>query len=203
MPNWIRHAGKILCAGDSITVGFMSLTGGWRKKLFADLASMGVRFTAVGPYTTDSPGMSATAHRGLSGDRAQNAKDNVGSTVATYDPNVIIWGFGMNDLGNGRTPTQYLDDLDACIDAAQVNGFAVHLVQTLILPNAANPGYFANIANYNTAQAALPGRVSAQGAELVNVGAPALSDGVHPSDGAAGYDAMANSILAGLLAAIP
>jgi len=203
MPNWIRNAGKILCAGDSITAGYLGLTGGWRKKLFQQLEDEGVRFTAVGPYTTDSPDMTATAHRGLSGDKAQDAAAGIGATVATYDPTVIIWGFGMNDLGNGRTSSQYLTDLDSCIDAAQANGFCLHLVQTLILPTSGNPSYFANLAQYTAAQAALPARIATQGGTMIDVGTPTLTDGVHPADGATGFDAMADDILAAVLAAIP
>lgn len=108
----------------------------------------------------------------------------------------------MNDLGLGATPTTYLNDLDACIDAGQTNGFAVNIVQTLILPTSAYPDYYANIANYNTAQVALPARVTAQGATLCNVGDPALFDGVHQSDGVSGYDAIADANKTTILATI-
>lgn len=202
--TWIRNAGRVLCAGDSITVGFNALTGGWRKKLFADLATAGVKFTAVGPYTTNSPGMTATAHRGLSGDRASAAKTGIGSEVATARPDVVVWGFGMNDLGLGASSSTYLNDLDACIDAAQSNApHALHVVQTLIRPTSAYAPYFANVAQYDAAQSALPARVASQGGSMVDVGTPALSDGVHPSDGASGYDAMATAIYNAILAAIP
>ena len=202
--TWKRNAGKIMCAGDSITVGFNALTGGWRKKLFADLATAGIAFTAVGPYSSSSPGMSATAHRGLSGDKASAAKTGLGAEVATADPDVIVYGFGMNDLGSGTsTAAQYLNDMDACIDAAQANVFfAVHLVQTLIRPTSPH-SYFSNVSRFDTAQTDLPARVSAQGGAIINVGAPSLSDGVHPNDGASGFDAMATAIYNAILAAIP
>ncbi len=203
MPNWIRNAGKIMCCGDSITVGYDGLTGGWRKKFLNDLNALGVKFATVGPYTTDSPGMSWPNHLGLSGDRAEFATVFFAGEVSARDPSIIIYGWGMNDLGNGRTPTQYLNDIDTLIDGAQANGFAIHLIQTLILPTADDPTYYANIANYVTAQAALPARVAAQGCRLVDVGAPTLADGVHPADGAGGYDLMATRILAAVLAAIP
>lgn len=202
--TWKRNAGKIMCCGDSITVGYNGLTGGWRKKVFADLATAGVSFTAVGPYTTDSTGMTATAHRGLSGDKASAAKTGLGAEVATANPDLIIYGFGMNDLGSGTSNSaQYLDDLDACIDAAQANvTFAIHIVQTLIRPTAPH-SYFSNVAQFDTAQAALPARVATQGGSMANVGTPALSDGVHPSNGASGYDAMATAIYNAILVAIP
>lgn len=200
--TWKRNAGKIMCAGDSITEGHNALTGGWRKKLFADLATAGVIFSAVGPYTTSSPGMTATAHRGLSGDRASVAKTNLAATVTTYRPHVIIYGFGVNDIGNGASSATYLTDLDACIDAAQGVGFATHIVQTMVLPVSPH-SYFANISVFTTAAAALPARVAAQGATLCDIGTPAKSDGLHPSDGATGYDAMATAIYTSLLGAIP
>ncbi len=204
MPNWVRNAGKVMFGGDSITVGYDGLTGGWRKPLVNALIAAGVKFQTVGPYTSDSPGMGATAnHLGLSGDRAEYATVFFSGEVAARDPFIIVYGWGMNDLGNGRTPTQYLNDLDTMIDGAQANGFAIHLIQTLILPTALDPTYYAQIANYQTAQSLLPARVAAQGCKLVDVGTPTLADGVHPADGASGYDLMAASILAAILSSIP
>lgn len=204
--TWKRNAGKILCAGDSITNGADGYTGGWRKKLFADLATAGIACSGVGPYTTNSPGMTQTAHRGLNGDKASAAKTGIGAQAATYLPSVVVYGWGMNDLGTGTSNSAtYLNDIDACIDAVQANvPFALHFVQTLVYPTPGDEGnYYPNIAQYQSAQSGLQARVAAQGAILVDVGQPVLTDGVHPADGSTGYDAMATAIYNAILAAIP
>ncbi len=205
MPvTWIRSAGRIMPCGDSITVGHNALTGGWRKKLFADLATARIKFVSVGPYTTSSPGMTETAHRGVSGDRASSAVTILASQFSTYNPALIILGFGMNDLGNGEGSTAYLSNIGSIMTLAKAATFArVVIVQTLILPTSAYPPYYADIADYQTSQAALPALVQQKSCVLSDIGTPALSDGVHPSDGASGYDAMATGLYNTILSSIP
>lgn len=202
--NWKRNAGKIMCAGDSITVGFMAENGGWRKKLFTDLVAAGIICQAVGNFTNGSTGMvDNTNHRGNSGDQAKISKSTIGADVTSYKPNVIIYGWGVNDIGTAlSSAATYLDDLDACIDACQAVGFATHIVQTMVQPTSGHT-YYAQIAVFITAAADLPARVAAQGASLCDIGAPETSDGLHPSDGATGYDAMATAIYNSVLAVIP
>lgn len=201
--TWKRNAGRVMCAGDSITRGELGSQGGWRKVFFETLAANGIAYTTVGPYTT-TPGSMPVGdrkHCGLSGDRASVAKTSFGATCTTYLPDVIIYGYGVNDIGNGASSETYINDLDAVIDAAQASvPNAKHIVQTLVRPTSGH-GYFTYDSVYATAVAALPARVSSQGATLANVGTPAQSDNLHPTE--AGYDTMAPLIYSALLGAIP
>ena len=64
-------------------------------------------------------------------------------------------------------------------------------------------GTAADNADQLTAAAKLPARIATQGGTMIDVGTPTLTDGVHPADGATGFDAMADDILAAVLATIP
>ena len=202
--TWKRNAGRVMCAGDSITVGeLLGTPGGWRKLLFETMAAAGVAYTTVGPYSTNPGSMPSgdRNHCGLSGDEASVAKTTIGADATTYLPDTVIYGYGANDIGTGASSATYLDDLDAVIDAVQAaRPNAKHIVQTLCRPTSGH-GYFAYDSVYATAAAALPARVASQGAVLANIGTPAQSDNLHPTS--AGYDSMAPLIYTALLAAIP
>jgi lysophospholipase L1-like esterase len=197
MVSWVRNAGRIMCAGDSITVGDQALTGGWRKKFFADLANTNVRFSAVGPTTSNSPGMTATAHRGISG----SSTDTDWAAEAAFAPNIVIFGWGMNDLASGAVAA-YIAATNTLLTNAATFRFYKPLQQTLIYPTAPAPRA-AFVADYIAAQALLPAVVSRHNGDMIDVGQPALSDGVHPVDGPTGYDAMADAIYAAILRAVP
>ena len=203
--TWLRFTGSILLGGDSITAGWLTLadgsTGGWRRDLETLLIAAGIRYDFVGPYNTDSGAMVDKDHFGLGGDTAANAKTAIGAQATAFRPAIVVHGWSANDLGSGTPAATVLDDIDATIDAAQAAcAWSRHLVQTTVKPTSPH-AYYANIAAYNTAAAALPARVAAQGARLVDVGAPVQGDLLHPDD-ATGYPAMAAAIYATLVAVL-
>lgn len=193
MPTFVKCLGRILCAGDSITEGYYGFTGGWRRKLFVDLAAAGYKFVAVGPLTTNSSGMAQPNHYGIGGISTQGQVSVTPGVAQTARPTTIIYAYGMNDLGSGRTAAQYLADLQSLVTATKAVVTARHFVHELILPTADYAPYYANIAAFNTAATDLPAVVTALGATLITWSAqPILSDGVHPIDGGTGYDSMAD-----------
>ena len=199
-----RNAGKILWHGDSITRGRVADTGGWRKSVQAALESARIDYTSVGPTTSYSPGMTQTAHAGTAG--ATLSSSTIATAVSTYTPNVICIAYGMNDMGGGTTAAAFLTTLDAAIDACQSAGIldARILIQKTYLPDSGDyVGYYANLAQYQAYQSQIAARAAAQGVTLVDVGDPVKSDGIHPIDGATGYESMATAMLSALLQVIP
>jgi lysophospholipase L1-like esterase len=199
-----RYAGRILWEGDSITRGQLGDNGGWRKYVQAALEAANIGYVAVGPLTVGSTGMTQTAHNGVSGG-SMNASQ-VATDCTTYAPNVVCLAYGMNELGTGTSSTTFLATLNSGIDNIQTLGTVKSskiLVQKVLSPTAAYAAYYANIAQYTACQAAAPAQMTSQGVTYVDVGTPAQSDGVHPSDGASGYDVMGAAMLSALLLVIP
>jgi lysophospholipase L1-like esterase len=176
MAAWVRNAGRIMVAGDSITVGHNGLVGGWRVGLSSALVAAGVAYSYVGPYS-DAYG----AHRGVSGDRAGAQGAGFQTDCETYDPSLVILGYGVNDIGG-----EYLDatgTLNAISDVivrTQAGApQALILVQSLVVPGPGFPTYYANRAENIEVNAALPAFCSARGCYFVDIGSPETSDGVH------------------------
>jgi len=199
VASWVRYAGRVMCTGDSITIGYNDLVGGWRPGLSTALTAASVGHVFVGPYS-DAYG----AHRGASGDRAGAQGAGFQSDCETYDPRVIVFGYGVNDIGGEYLDAQgTLDAIETAIGYAQAGApQAIVLVQSLIVPDSNDfPTYYARRAMNVTVNAALPALCDSLGCRFVDVGAPELDDGVHPT--AAGYATMATAISAAVIAALP
>jgi lysophospholipase L1-like esterase len=198
VAQWVRYAGRIMCAGDSITEGYNDLVGGWRPGLSTALAAAGVGYVYVGPYS-DAYG----AHRGVAGDRAGAQGAGFQADMETYDPRVVILAYGVNDIGG-----EYLDATGTLAALSNVVALtkagapqATILMQSLIVPGPGFPTYYANRAQNVAVNAALPAWCNARGVRFVDIGSPATSDGVHPTAG--GYASQAATIAAAVLAALP
>ena len=110
----------------------------------------------------------------------------------------------MNELGAGQSSTTFLATLNSGIDNIQALATVKSskiLVQKVLAPTSG--AYFANIAQYTACRAAFDAQMTSQGVTAVDCGTPAQSDGVHPSDGASGYDVMGAAMLSALLSVIP
>lgn len=202
--TWKRYAGRILWEGDSITRGSNGDNGGWRKYVQAALEAANIGYVAVGPLTAGSTGMTQTAHNGVSG--SSMSASGVATDCSTYTPNVMCLAFGMNDLGSGTSSTTFLATLNSGIDniqALEIVKSSKILVQKVLLPTSAHASYYANLAQFTACQSAAPAQMTTQGVTYVDCGSPAQSDGVHPVDGATGYDIMGAAMLSALLSVIP
>ena len=195
----MASVGSIMACGDSITVGELGLTGGWRSGVASRLTAAGIAYSYVGPIT-DAYG----SHRGESG---TTAIAQVGAVIeanaTTYQPDVAILAYGMNDIGMGNGPTAFLAALDDIVGWLRVGAPQVRiLVLSVIRPGPNLYGYETYLADYDTVNAALPAWCDARLCTFVDIGAPTTSDGVHPVDGASGYDVMADIIADALPTAI-
>lgn len=199
MAPWVRYAGRILCTGDSITVGYNDLVGGWRPGLSAALTAAGIGHVYVGNYS-DAYG----AHRGVSGDRAGAQGAGLQTDCETYDPRVIVFGYGVNDIGGEYLDAAgTLDAIETAIGYAQAGApQAIVFVQSLVVPDTNDfPTYYARRAMNDAVNASLPALCDSLGCRFVDIGDPERSDGVHPT--AAGYATMTAAISAAVIAALP
>lgn len=204
MADWIRNAGRILVMGDSITVGYHGLVGGWRVGLTGALSTAGVAYTTVGPYS-DAYGN----HRGVSGISAYQQTSGVQTDCETYKPRIIVIGYGANDVGGSaaggqqRTAAQTITELGEVIDWCQAGApHAMLFLQTVIVPqNNGIPSYYDRRDIFSELNGLLPALCVSQGVTLIDVGAPDTTDGLHPSS--TGYSSMATAISDALLARIP
>lgn len=181
--------------GDSITWGYAALTGGWRKGLNNLLDSSSVIYNCVGNFTSDSPGMTKPNHIGISGDRATYYNTSqIQSRINTYQPEVVILGYGMNDIGNGVTPTNFINAYKTIIDAINSSKYCRIYVQKIIIPSQSH-AYTAYLSNYTTANNLIADFINyASNVKIIEIDSITTSDGIHPSDGTNGYDKMANQI---------
>lgn len=206
MAAWVRYAGRIMCIGDSIVVGYHGLTGGWRAGLSAALTAAGIQHVFVGPYS-DAYG----AHRGVSGTSAYAQTSAVQTDCETYRPRIVLFAYGVNDCGGAaaggaeRSAADTLVEIEECLDWIEAGApYASIGVQTVIVPQTNDiPSYYARRAEHEALNAGIPGLAATHArARVVNVGAPPTTDGVHPSD-VAGYPAMVDDYVVALDAMIP
>ena len=198
MADWIRNAGRILVMGDSITVGYYGLVGGWRAGLTSALSTAGVAHATVGPYS-DAYGN----HRGVSGICAYQQTSSVQTDCETYKPSIIVSASGANDIGGGATAAQTIAELGEIIDWCRAGApHAMIELQTVIVPqNNGIPSYYDRRDIFSELNGLLPALCVTYGVSLIDVGAPDTTDGLHPSS--TGYASMATAISSALLARIP
>lgn len=192
---WVGNAGKILCCGDSITVGYHSLLGGWRVGLSSALTASGITHAFAGPYS-DAYG----SHAGVSGSSASDQSSALQTMCETYDPNIVIVGWGVNDVGGvaaggrGHSAATALADIEACLEWVIAGAPQARVFQTtLIVPqNNGIPSYYSRVPHFEQVNVGLPALCKSLGVTLIDYGAPPTSDGLHPSQ--TGYASMATDI---------
>lgn len=190
MATWINMQNRIFCKGDSITVGLDGMTGGWRKNLATAMTAAGKGYSWAGFYS-DAVG----SHGGLAGDQAGAQTSAFQTECLRRAPTVIILGLGINDAS--QTAEVVLTRMTALMDWAVAGAPNATIFQQTVMPF---PAQAAKIATIN---AALPDLCTARGITLIDVGDPARdAGGVHPIDGATGYDLVASTIAAAVIPAL-
>ena len=194
-----RTLGRIMTVGDSLTRSNNAGTGGWRRYLESRLMLANIGWTPVGPFNDASTAMAQKDHGGLASDTAAARAANITAQVTAANPAVIIWGFGINDIGTGTSVATFQTNYLALLTAADaVVPTVKHIVQSIVVPtNAAGTTYAAEFAAANAWLAtAMGGRARTT---YVDVGSPVTDDNVHPVDGPTGYDVMGAAIYPVLL----
>lgn len=205
MPQWIRYAGRIMIADNSIGIGYHGLVGGFRPTLGSALTSAGVGYAYVGPYS-DAYG----AHRSVSGISAYQQSSALQTDCETYDPRVVILGYAENDLGGAgggqsRTPAQAIASMTSCIGWVRAGApQAAIIVRTIVVPqNNGIPGYYARRDLFPEYNGLLPSLCASEGCQIADIGAPTTSDGQHPDDASTGYPAIGAILAAAVLSVLP
>lgn len=154
---------------------------GYRWHLFRNLIDAGAKFDFVGSINTN---FTSDAHypswRNVQFDRSNEGHfgwrafqirgTSAGSTAANrgsgnitqwldpklggYIPDTVTMMIGINDFGDGRTPTQVRDDVAAIIDTIQTSNpkVRIHLIEVLHVSSghAQYPGLNTTVDTYNT-----------------------------------------------------
>lgn len=198
--EWIRYAGRIMVADNSIGVGHNGLVGGFRAVISDELDALDIGHVWVGPYS-DAYG----SHRSISGVLGADQTSALQTDCETYDPRIVIVGYAENDLGTSYTAAQTITFVTNCVNWVQAGApQAIVIVRTAIVPqNATIPAYYARrdlFSEYNTL---LPAMCSAEGVYLADIGAPTTSDGLHLDDTSTGYTSAGRTLAGVIVRRIP
>jgi len=192
---------RIMPLGDSITEGY-DIPGGYRTKLYQQLAAAGKTVDLVGTLTYGTNQLPDKDHEGHSGWRIDQLDVQIGSWLAATNPRTILLQIGTNDVNQNYDLANAPARLAGLIDHILLYAPTVELFVASITPQ--TQGREPQTQAYN---AAIPGIVSARGPNVhffdmhaVLTGAD-LSDGTHPTQ--AGFDKMGVAWAQVLLATPP
>lgn len=169
---------RILCVGDSITVGASSASGGYRGRLEARLRDLG-----------HTPTMLMAAEGGMTLDRVRPLVD---AAIASGPPDIALWALGTNDWkwppgGTlGGWPERYRDEIRRVLDMLPDSHAAVATVPR----QPAHAGLFTNCNVWVRNNTTAPLGARAKVCELESLPTVFLIDGTHPAD--AGYSLIAD-----------
>ncbi|TLS26370.1 hypothetical protein PpBr36_04916 [Pyricularia pennisetigena] len=187
---------RILCAGDSITVGFLSNQNGgdgngYRQQLRNNLSKDVVQFTGTEHARQMIDGYFAA----WSGRTIQFIADHIGPSLA-QQPNMILLHAGTNDMNSnsaisteGHDPKAAASRLGALVDQ-MITGSPRAVILVAMIVNTCNQDQSARTKEY---QQLIPGLVKERrdgghhvlAVDFTDVSVQTLQDCVHPSN--AGY----------------
>ncbi len=99
------------------------------------VGSSSIRFWAP-TMAADFPGI-ATINRGFGGSRIADSTRHAATIITPYHPNVIVLYAGDNDIAEGRTPDQVIEDFKAFVARARQDLPQVPVVYISIKPSVA------------------------------------------------------------------
>lgn len=190
----LTGARTIMCIGDSITRGWLPTgvtEGGYRVPLASYIATAGLPWTMIGPYSDTG------LHGGVNGRTIASLTTAIPTTIGPgyYRPDCIALLIGSNDMSDGAgAATGY----GALLDAIETAEPDVRLVVSTTLPRLPTASPDAQRAIFETALPAVldasaqhaDGRmVRCGGIYAATLGTTGVGGDVHPT--AAGYAMMA------------
>jgi len=173
--------------GDSIVEGYRQPEG-WPEILGRDLAG---RYSGV-----------RVLNAGVSGNTAGDGLRRIRKDVLDHDPDLVLVAFGLNDMKNGVSVSQFQEDLAAIILEISAIGAQPVLLTTTRLQQGASMLARLNPAPFNDSIKTL---AEDKGVPLIDVNdefkgfntSEFLMDAAHPN--AEGYRALADIIRQGLI----
>jgi lysophospholipase L1-like esterase len=192
---------KIMCIGDSITLGTDATStwlpkDGFRYRLWYYLRRAGVPAQMVGPYSDGGTYAAWDAnHAGIGGTTLVTMNGNAAAWIATHTPDVVLILGGINDLVT-QTAAATITRLETLIDTIQATPTnPLIIVSTTTIHST----YITKSNDYN---ALLPAACTGKSVAFVDSASDIsaanymLSDTVHPS--ARGYEKMAPRLATGI-----
>jgi lysophospholipase L1-like esterase len=185
---------KIMCVGDSITLG-QDATSSWlpkngfRYRLWYFLRRAGVAAEMVGPFSNGGAYAAWNAnHAGIGGTTLVTMDSNIAAWIAAHTPDVVLILGGINDLVT-QTEAATIARLETLIDTIQATPTSPAI---LVSTTTVHSSYISKSNTYNgLLPAACAGKSVAfvDAASDVSAALGMLSDTVHPR--ARGYERMA------------
>lgn len=196
---------KIMPMGDSITAGYFTVNGGYRRYLKVLFAQNGYKVDFVGRNKDRSGDMPDPEHEGYSGYTIRQIGEKAEEAVPMFKPDIILLFAGTNDIrdNNGNNVPSHPDywvtadeRLDRLIGRLFVMQPGVIVLVGNLLPFTGSWAYGEERAvAFNAKLPAIAKKYQDKGEEIIPVDfrkemtAAELSDGLHPND--KGYATMA------------
>ncbi len=201
-PSWTL-APRVMFVSDSTGVGVQGMTGGYRPRVTAAMTSLGLTPTLVGPFS-DGYG----DHRSVGSETGRSVvlgASDVGTGLIAYlqahTPDVVVLGHAINDMVAGSfdasaTVTMRRDLTAICREVLPLT----KVVHTSVIKWTGYAPGIPYLAEADTFNATMPAAAADMGCAYLDLGAPTLSDGVHPTDAA--YLSLADNVIAPGLVAV-
>lgn len=215
-------AGRVLCLGDSLTVGFNgtdNTSGAYRAPWFGLAFGAGKTLLPVGP-TANGPALVGgqtfpAEHAGVSGERVDQLTARLAALLTAHTPNGLFVLGGMNDANQGVAGSLrqlVRGRVNALLNTARGYSQTMPIFYALVPPSVSNGALETKITEANlgildalTDQRNI-GRPVAEPIDL-NTGAVAdgytTTDGIHPPAGAAGFDILGARVHAAVSPFLP
>jgi lysophospholipase L1-like esterase len=196
---------KVMPMGDSITqVGGVAM--GFKGYLLDKLLASGSRVDYVGSQVATGPtGLKDRDHEGHSGWQNSNFQPTAAGYVVTYQPQVLLYHVGTNDIWSNIEPSLAISRLRDVLTKVYAARPGTHVVLAKIVR--LNVGKDAQWQQYNAAIPAVVSDFAAQGRRITLADLSATitladlqGDGVHLTDG--GHRKMADAFYPTVKAAV-
>ncbi len=183
-------AGRIMCMGDSITMGNNTPShDGWRRAFHIGLITAGVRHTMTGGILAEGTMTTPDGlHEGWGSHSIADLTARVHDRLTLNPPDIVMLHIGTVDAVLGATAVNMLSDLGDILDAIHAEG-APRIVLQQIIPQGAPYGNDARVVEYNAGMPALVATKRAAGIKVVLVDqytgvviGDHSTDGIHVTD---------------------
>ncbi len=209
---------RVMPLGDSITQGYGSTGGGYRKELFRLAVEGGKNVTFVGNANDFAPNPPTVAgqpfptnHEGHGGFTVNQIADLVDASISRHQPHVVLLMIGTNDLNGGQDAQGTAMRLDNLAGRIIQDAPDALLVVASIIP--IENGNGGKVQPYNSALADIVDRRAAAGDHILfadnhaaftsrqDYGPAWMGDTLHPNDdgyvqlGASYYESIGDFLL--------
>ncbi len=184
-------AGRIMCMGDSITIGANTPSkDGWRRSFHIGLITRGIRHTMTGGILAEGTMTTPDGlHEGWGSHTIAQLTARVPTRLALNPADIVVLHIGTVDAASGANPATMLVDLGLMLDALNTAGVQRVVLQQIIPQGPPSGGNNQIVIDYNAGMPALVATKRAAGRKIALVDqytgvviTDHSTDGVHVTD---------------------